>query len=181
MQLQKLIENSERQLKVVKELLETGKRDADTLDQASKILEKMSAGLGQSISQFQGTPIYEQALLKLQQENKQKLTPAAAGARFDEFQKQARDANLSDLKQQQEISKALQTAGPAFVPKLQAQVQLGSWRSNVRLSAQVTELLASIQELRNETRSSFSTGVLSELVKGSEAQNAKLREGRNAR
>lgn len=182
-QLQKLILNSEQQLKTLREILEVNHRDADAIVRTARLLENLSAGLDRSIEAFKGTDAYAQALLRMQTESAQKLgfqQPTADEKRLRDFQQQTISANRDDLEDQRRLAERLSAAEPGFVPKLQAQAALGDWRSNTRLSIQMAELLASIQILREDLKARSPGGAaLAALVEGAEVQNRKQREGVN--
>lgn len=198
LQLQQLIEKSEQQIKELKDILSYKKQDAASLENASKILEKMSAGIDKSIEKYKGTEIFDKALLDLQSKDDFKKTYAeskeirdlvhdptmrASQKNFDDsvkFQKESVRANQSDIVDQKQLQQDLKSAQPGFVPKLQAQAELGNWRASTRMSAQMTELLASIHTMREELRAlrlkEEKSDVLNMLITGSEIQNQKLRE-----
>jgi hypothetical protein len=98
-----------------------------------------------------------------------------------QFQKNSVTANQTDLKYQQQLQKDLQTAEPGFVPKLQAQAQLGNWRSSTRVSTQMTALLTELHAIRQELRTmrlnEQGSNALSVFLSGSEIQNQKLKKG----
>lgn len=188
-QLQQLINNSDQQLKAVKELIRYSQQDATSLERASRVLDKLSAGLDKSIEKYQGTKVYEQALLELQSTDRSdEYGPASrrpisgdlankSAEKFARFQKESLNANLSELKNQEGLAQALRTADQGFIPKLTTQAMLGNWQSNTRVSAQMTELLWNIHALREDmrTRDQGSNG-LAELLTGSEILNQKQRE-----
>lgn len=197
-QLQKLIDKSETQIKALKEILNYKKEDAAALDKANKILEKMSSGIDKSLKKYQGTEIYEKALLDSQSKQDFKKTYSDAKEvrsemptqllqksqqHFDEltqFQKDSVRANQTDLARQKQLEQDLEKAEPGFVPKLSTEVELGSWKANTRMSSQITELLSAVQAMREELRllrlKNENTDTLGLLVKGSEIQNNKLKE-----
>lgn len=198
-QLQKLVVNSEQQVKSLKQLLKQKKYDAATLDKATRILERMSLGIDKSIEAYKGTAVYESAILKLQAQNdyaktykdfqnvgsgKTNVSSSASGQAINDlvqFQKDSVRANLSDLHRQEKLHSALQSAEPGFVPKIEAQAQIGQWQASTRLSAQMTELLTAVLAMREEIRlwrsSQMGAQGLETLVKGSELQNQIQREG----
>lgn len=201
-QLQQLINKSEQQLQSLKAILNYEKQDAASLEKASKILEKLSNGIDKSIEKYHGTEIYEKALLQLQSKDDFKKTysdskqvkdqvlnsknaavQSSVNGDFEDlvqFQKDSVRANQSDLSNQRQLQEALQSAQSGFVPKIQAQAQLGNWQASTRLSAQLTELLAAIHAMREELRvmrlNEDHTNPLGVLIKGAEVQNEKLRE-----
>jgi hypothetical protein len=165
-QMQRLIETSQAQLKTAQDLLVQARQDSSSLDRAAGVLDQLAKGIDQQIQPLQGTSAYNQAILKLQAE-KSGATQVGAAAQpreteeqaqsrqnLNQLQQQSQRANLDDLTRHEQISQALIKAQPGFVPKLQAQAELGQWQTNVRISAQLTELLASIQGLRQELRGS---------------------------
>ena len=169
LQLQALIKTSQEQLKLIKQLVEQGQRDGDTLNRAMLALNKISQGVDRSIEKYQGTQAYEQALLMVQSQTQP--------AQFDRFQKASGNASHEDLDLQEKLNKALLTAEPGFVPKIQAQAQIGAWRSNTRVSTQLAELITEVHALRNDLqgkgRGPFD---FSALIEGSDYQNQKQRE-----
>lgn len=184
-QLQQLVNTSKQQLKSAKELLEYGKRDSDYLERSSRVLDKLSAGVERSIEKYQGTAIYEKALLKLQSDDlghqkQAKPTLENSQQRFETFQAESVKANLSDLTDQQKLSEALRASEPGFVPKIQTQTQLGNWQANTRVSSQLTELLSAVRGLREDLNAKENnTSGLAELLEGAEIQNQKQREVKN--
>jgi hypothetical protein len=171
LQLQALLKASQEQLALIKQLLEQGQRDGDTLNRAMLALNKLSQGVDRSIEQYQGTEAYQQALLMVQSQSRPE--------HFDRFQNAAESAARADLDAQEKLNKALLTAEPGFVPKIQAQAQIGSWRSNTRLSAQLAELAAEMHELKAEMQGRGKNAFdFSALIKGSEYQSQKQREVR---
>lgn len=187
LQLQQLVNTSKQQLKSVKELLDYGKQDTEYLEKSSRVLDKMSSGVDRSIEKYQGTAVYEKALLKLQSEdldNQRTVKPALdlekSKQHFSSFQSESIKANLSDLSDQQKLSEVLRTAEQGFIPKIQTQTQLGNWQASTRVSSQLTELLSAIQGLREDLRGkNQNPGGLAELVEGAELQNQKQREVTN--
>lgn len=201
-QLQQLIEKSAEQIKALKEILSYKKQDEASLNKANEILEKLTMGIDESIEKYQGSEAYEKALLDVQAKDdfkntyseskklrdqspkKDVATEMENKKAFDEniqFQKDSVRANQTDLKYQQQMQQDLQTAGPGFVPKLQAQAQLGNWKSGTRVSTQMTALLAEIAAIREELRimrlNQQGSDALSVFISGSEIQNQKLKEG----
>lgn len=180
MQLQQLIHQSEEQLKALKEILSNSKQDTKSLEKASQILDQLSQGIDRSIEQFQGTPAYEKALLQIQSDRlaeEKKKNDLSKNKDFQKYQNDSWQANQSDLDQQQKIETALRSAEPAFVPKLQTQAQIGSWRTATRVSSQLSEILSNVQGLREDLKNKDQTAAgLAFLLKGSEAQNQKQRE-----
>jgi hypothetical protein len=171
LQLQALIKTSQEQLALIKQLLEQGQRDGDTLNRAMLALNKLSQGVDQSLEKYQGSAAYQQALLMVQSQAKPE--------QFGRFQQAAENAARADLEAQENLNKALLTAGPGFVPKIQAQAQIGSWRSNTRVSAQLAELVTEVHELKNEMQGRGKSAFdFSALIKGSEYQSQKQREVR---
>jgi hypothetical protein len=168
-QLERLVINSEQQLKEIRELLANNKEDRKAEEKAVQILEQMSAGIDRSLADLQGTPTYEQAMLRLQKE--QLARPDAKNG----FAQQALQANSADLDQQRKLAEVLKTAPPAFVPKLQTQIGLESWRAQTRLSTQLSDLSLQIQDLRQDMRARGG-GFLEQLVRGADQQNEKQRE-----
>ncbi len=173
-QLQKLINVSEQQLKSAKELLDANKRDAESLDKAARVLEQLSSGINRSIQEYQGTEVYNQALLKLQTDSLGKQIPEKG--RLERFQKESVAANLADLEAQQKLAEGLRSAEHGFVPKLQTQAQIGNWRASTRVSAQLTELLTAVQGLKEGGSAKEPTSGLATLLQGSEILNQKQRE-----
>jgi hypothetical protein len=182
-QLEQLIRQSQDQLQAVQEILKYSKHDTESLERAAKILDRLSQGIDQSIEKYQGTPIYEKALLQMQAEAaKQKEAPTPespekTNERFARFQSESLKANLADLDNQRKLGEALKTAGPGFVPKIQSEAQLGSWRAGTRVSAQLAELLTATHDLHEDLRAKNQRpSVLTEFLKSVEAQNQKQRE-----
>ncbi len=202
-QLQQLIQKSEEQVQLLREVLKTSRQDSDSLHRAQQILESLSEGLDQSIQEYQGSPLYHKALLEMQKEEGFVRTfedgrrvrqwtaergsvgigEELAEAEFDnfvQFQKQSVLANEEDLRTQMRLQELLAVAPPAVVPKIQTQAQIGSWQSNTRVSAQLTELLGAIQAVREELRAqrlkAGSSDGLNTLIMGSEMQNQMHRE-----
>ncbi len=200
-QLQELIEKSETQIESLKEILKQSKHDTASLEKINGILNKLSAGIDTSLEKYRGTDAYQKAMLELQSNNDfQKVYsdpkdlressghPALeeSSEQFDKimsFQKESVRANQGDLENQTQLETALQKAEAGFVPKLHAQAQLGEWKTNTRLSAQMTELLGAIHAIREELRlarlKSERPELLESLLKGSEIQNQKLQEAKN--
>jgi hypothetical protein len=169
LQLQALIKTSQEQLALIKQLLEQGQRDGDTLNRAMLALNKLAQGVDRSIEKYQGTEAYQQALLMVQSQGQPE--------HFDRFQRATESAARADLDAQEKLNKALLTAEPGFVPKIQAQAQIGAWRSNTRLSAQLAQLIAEVRELRAEMQGRGKSAFdFSALIKGSEYQSQKQRE-----
>lgn len=166
-QLQALVKNSKEQLVLIKQLVEQGQRDEDSLRRAVIALDKLSQGLDRSLEKYQGTKVYEHAQAMLQSQAR----PNHDGA----FRSAAMAANQEELAQQLELSQALKNAEAGFVPKIHAQAQIGAWRANTRISMQLDELNAQMIELRQGAgkRGPFD---LSVLIRGSEQQNEKQRE-----
>lgn len=185
-QLQQLVNHSAAQLKATREMLEFSKQDSASMADASRMLQSLALGIGRSIQPYQGTKTYEQALLKLQAEDAgsgsepEKNSPEAKkrrAERISNFQAQNLSANRADLENQNKLETALRTAEPGFVPKIQAQAQLGAWQTNTRLSAQLAELLAAIHGLRADLNGKESRmGSFEAILKGSELQNQKQRD-----
>ena len=204
LQLQQIINKSEEQIQLLKEVLKQARQDTHSLDRAARILEDLSEGIDRSIEGYEGTRVYSQALIRLQAEGDSERTFSDSQAlrkramdlnspqvaeelgdkpfsNFVEFQRQAVRANQLDLKAQEELEALLHGAPPGFVPKIQTQAQLGSWQASTRLSAQVTELLGAVHAMREELRlqrlqREQDRGGLEALVIGSELQNLKHRE-----
>lgn len=161
-QMQRLIETSQQQLKAAQELLGQARRDSSSLEKAAGVLDQMSKGLDQQIKPLQGTAVYSQAILKLQDEQNgaakfgamarpgESEEQALSRQNFFQVQQQSHKADLDDLSTQDKLSQALVNAQPGFVPKIQTQAQLGQWQTQVRISAQLTELLAAIHGLRQD-------------------------------
>ncbi len=202
-QLQKLIVKSEEQIGILKEILHQSKRDAASLEKASKVLEDLSSGIEKSIEKYQGTQAHQQALLALQSKNDYEKTYSDAKTvrertvqtgTFDQelrrnefedliqFQKESVRANQSDMTNQRRLEEALRAAQPGFIPKIEAQAQLGSWQANTRISAQMTELLTSMHAMREELRAlrakESGPDPLKLLMTGAEIQNRKQRNRR---
>lgn len=191
MQLRILINKSEEQIRSLNEIVKYGQRDSQALERASKVLSEIHAGMDKSIEKYQGTKIYQKALIKLQsqddfkrtysdaaEQRKRRSQPADAGQ--IEFQKQSVLANQEDLAKLEELERTLKSAEQGLVPKIQAQAQIGAWQANARVSAQMTELLSSIQAMREEMRGRQEAGAdpLSLLLKGTEALSDKQSEMR---
>lgn len=178
-QLRQLVEKSQQQLESIRELLKVSQQDAKTQEAAKKSLEKLSAGIDQSIGAFQGTKAYDQALLQLQAEDLKEQTkrggakPGPEKERYLKFQTQTLQANADSLEQVKKLEDSLKTAGQGFIPKLQSQAQLGNWQTSARISAQLGELLSAIHGLRQDIKG---TNILDTLVEGADAQNQKQRE-----
>jgi hypothetical protein len=186
LQLQRLIEQSEQQLRAVSELIHYSKEDAAALDKASKILEKLSSGINESIEKYQGTDVYGKALLQMQSEALKEDAAKSASSRaprdpdperLKKFQNKSLEANLLDLNEQKKLEGALRTAPQGFIPKLQTQAQIGTWQANTRVSIQLSELLGTIDELRTELKKrDQTTDSLTTIVQGSDLQNQRQRE-----
>lgn len=204
-QLQQLVNKSEEQVQQLKAILEYQQQDGANLARASQILEKLTDGLDRSIRQYEGTKAYADALVELQKDNDYALTysdssrvrsqlpgrqgPKSLAAKnlserdyesIVKFQKESVKANESDLDQQQKLEQALSVGQAGFVPKIEAQAQLGSWQTNTRVSAQLTELLSTMQAMREELRAlrdkDQASDAMTELIKGSEIQNERQRK-----
>jgi len=180
LQLQQLIEQSQRQIEEAKKLVESSKADVKAGERAAQVLDQLASGLDRSIEQFKGTRAYEQALLQVQAD---RAKPAEKNPRekekkdsedYDRFQRETLNANKNDLADQEKLEQALQTAEPGFVPKLQTRAQLGSWQANTRTSAQMSELLAAVRDLKEEVRSQKSEGPAT-LMRGAEALNRQVK------
>lgn len=203
-QLQRLINKSEEQIKSLKQVLKYSKQDAASLEKAARILEEMSSGIDKSIEKYQGTKTYEKALIELQSKDDFKSTYAdsermrnqyakqevggqdaldTAFVDLVKFQKESVKANASDLSDQEKLQQALLSGQQGFIPKIQAQAQLGSWQANTRVSSQLTELLAAVHAVREELRAlrlnEGNSSAVGTLVNGAEIQNQKQREGSN--
>lgn len=191
MQLRILINKSEEQIRALNEMVKYGQRDSDSLEKASKILNELHAGMDRSIEKYQGTKTYQKALMKLQSQDDFKRTYSDAAEQRQrrsqpadlnqiEFQKQSVLANQEDLAKLEDLERTLKSAEQGLVPKIQAQAQIGSWQANARVSAQMTELLSSIQAMREEMRGrqESSADPLSLLLKGTEALSNKQSEMR---
>lgn len=205
LQLQQLVNQSEEQLKALKDILSSSKADNDSLRKASGILERMSNGIEKSIEAYQGTPAYEQALVEIQKKNDfsrsygdtgrvREITPVdhsikglqdeldGAFEDLKKFQKDSVNANVRDIDHLNQLQKALNEAGPGFVPKIEAQAQIGNWQASTRVSAQMTELIATIHAMREELRAmrmAKSSGGLGSLIQGAEQQSQLLEEGKS--
>ena len=194
-QMQRLIQTSQEQLKVAQDLLGQAKHDAASLERAAGVLDQLSRGLNQEIQPLQGTSVYDQAILKLQEEQagalKAGATPAAqeteeqarARQNFYQFQLNSHKAELEDLINHDKLSQALGQAQPGFVPKLQAQTELGQWQTEVRISAQLTELLTAIHNLRKDvggTRLDDRPQGFGLFLSGAADHSKKLHEGVNS-
>lgn len=171
-QLQQLINNSEKQIEALNKLLKNEKINIDSLSKSSEALQQLSEGINQSVKQYQGTQVYEEALIQLQKMNdfektyidskkvrsylpKNYIQSKNNQKQFNDlmvFQKNSVKANQSDLKYQKKLMHSLKSAKPGFISKIQAQAQLGQWQANTRLSAQLTELLSQISAMREELR-----------------------------
>ena len=184
-QLQQLVNTSKQQLKTAREQLQYGKRDADYLEKSSRNLEQLSAGIDRSIEKYQGTAVFEKALLKLQSEgldhqgsDKTSSENEKSKQHFESFQSESVKANLSDLTDQQKLAEALRSAEQGFIPKIQTQTQLGNWQASTRVSSQLTELLTAIHSLSADVRANnLNSGGLAELMQGAEIQNQKQQRG----
>lgn len=203
LQLQQLIEKSEEQIESLREMLKYEKRDSESIKNVSVMLQRLSSGIDESIEKFQGTEAFSKALIDLQSKSDFKKTysdsmeirernrPAiekngqgtSVKNDFDDvisFQKRSVQANNSDLSRQSVLQKALQTAQPGLVPKIQVEAQLGSWQASTRVSAQLTELLSAIHAMREELRSmrmkDENSNILQLLVNGSKMQSEKLQQ-----
>jgi len=200
-QLQQLVNKSEQQLKALREILKTSKSDADSLKKASAILDRMSKGIEKSIDAYQGTAAYDQALLEIQKKNEfarsfkdteavRKRIPKdrsesgsqdeldAAFEELKRFQRESVNANDRDIEHQAKLQKALSEADPGFVPKIEAQAQIGNWQASTRLSAQMTELISTIHAMREELRAlrmaRTSDHGIGSLIRGAEMQTELL-------
>lgn len=163
-QMERLIRSSEKQLEAARELIQHAQQDTANQQRALSLLEQMSKGIEQQIKPLQGSPMYDQALLKLQEDPAGSLHAASAPPsgeseeqarkreNFTQFQAQSHRADLEDLANRDKLAEALIKAQPGFVPKLQTQAELGQWETNVRISAKLTELLGAIQGLRHDLR-----------------------------
>lgn len=162
LQLQALVKNSKEQLALIKQLVDQGHRDEDSLRRAALALDKLSLGLDRSIDKYQGTKVYQEAMAMAQAQLKPNHDTT--------FQAAVQATNREELAEQYALTQALQTAEPGFVPKLQALAQIGIWRSNTRVSMQLHEIS---DRLRLERRGPFD---LTTLIRGSDEQNMKQRE-----
>jgi hypothetical protein len=195
LQLQQLISNSEKQIEELKTILSYTKQDSSALEKAGKLLESLTAGINQTLAQYQSTEAYQKALVELQSKdsfgstysNAKKLNDSLPEEIQDkgefknliEFQKQTVQANQVDVSNQAALQEALKTAQPGFIPKLQTQTQIGNWQTGTRLSTQMTELLSTVEAMRQELRlirlKEQQNGI-SALLKGSSLQNERQRE-----
>jgi hypothetical protein len=195
--LQQLVVRARQQVESLREIVKYGKKDSDSMDRVRASLGQLTAGLNQTVEKFKGSKAYNQALLELQKkqeyqntfkdsENVRTQIPAESQkppeniADGIQFQKQSVQGNEADFQQQNKIQAALSTAQPGFIPKLQTQVQLGQWQTDIRLSTQITELLAVIHAMREElhllrAKQDDQNG-LSRLLSGAEMQNEKLKK-----
>lgn len=195
-QLEKLIQQSEQQIQATKELIKYKKQDSQSLENLISLLNGLSKGLDQSIEKYKGTEIYQKALIESQvkddyqrtykdsqvlvQQHPSKITDKSDKEFIDiigikEFQKKSVKANRADLVQQQNIQKIINNSSPVFLQKVGVQTLLAQWRTQTRLSMQMTELLAVIHAMREEMRSERwrqqpHTG-LNTLIEGSQLQN----------
>ena len=163
-QMQRLIRTAEHQLEVAREMLKQNQQDSANQERVLAILEQLSKGIEMQIQPLQGSTVYDQALLKLQEDAdgalKQSAIPRAgetdeqakARENFVQFQMQSHKADFEDIVNRNRLAEALAKAPPGFVPKLQTQAELGQWQTNVRISAKLTELLSAIQGLRRDLR-----------------------------
>lgn len=201
-QMQQLIDNSTKQIESLKQILKQSKTNSSDLNKASKALNNLSLDIDKSIVQYQGTDVYEKALLKIQNKDdykntfsdssqvKQKLpihgndeVTLSIEENFKDrvnFQRKTVKANENDLINQNRLRQVLTESGPGFVPKIHAEAVIGSWQSNTRLSMQMSELLSDLRAIREEIRLSRmqkeNENPLSFLIKGAEMQNAKMRD-----
>lgn len=202
-QLQRLIIQSEQQLKTLNEMLEQNRYDAASLQGMSDALNRLSAGINESIAPLRGERAYEMALLQIQSQDNFSQTYADAKAvrelpvvgraraenRDDEgafrskmaFQRESVQANRADNEIQARLAQALIDSPPGVIQKIQAEIALGNWQTTTRLSAQLTEMIAAINTIREETRltrvhQTDSVG-LGTLIDGSEIQNRKQWSG----
>lgn len=198
-QLQELIEKSERQIESLNEILKYSKNDSASLEKAVLLLEKMNAGLDQTISSFEGTETYDRALVEIQSKEKffdnysdreklvEEISAQIGKKGMDElsadridFQKKTVQANRADHQRQKILKEELKTAEPGLVDKIIAQAELEQWQTNTRMSSQLAELLASIGVIREELQlwrlKQESSGASNKLLLGAEAQNRKLKE-----
>ncbi|MCB9024814.1 MAG: hypothetical protein H6625_00725 [Bdellovibrionaceae bacterium] len=200
LQLRQLINNSEQQIKALREILKYSKQDTASLNSASHILKNLSEGIDKTIEKYQGTDTYEKALLELQLKDdfknnysdaqelrknlpRNKNETASDKSKNDifvdaiKFQKKSVQANESDFKQRKALQKELIVAPPGLIPKLEAQVLIGNWQTNTRVSIQMTELLATIHAMREELRilrkNENQQSNLNTLVMGAEILNQK--------
>ena len=199
-QLQSLINKSEQQIQTLKIILDQTKKDTKTLERVAATLDQINYDLDQSLEQYRGTDVYNKALIQSQKMNDfksvyeegQKLREMQSLMSHNieennvknykniiQFQKDTVKANQEDLKDQKELEDALLTAKMGFIPKIQAQAQLQNWKTNTRLSVQITELLATLHSIREELRAmrlkDSDKDLIGILIKGSEQQNQKLR------
>ncbi|MBX3023010.1 MAG: hypothetical protein KF799_15145 [Bdellovibrionales bacterium] len=179
-QLQQLIDKSEQQVRSARELIKYSQRDSQALEKAARLLQEMSNGIDKSIEGYKGTRVYEQALLQMQAQDQSAPSEkdrAKIIERVSRFRAQSLKANQSDLQAQEKLEQALQTAAPGFIPKLQAQAQLGHWQTTTRLSVQLAEFISTMQNTCDpQGGKDGSMKGLAALLAGSEVQNRKQRE-----
>src|SRR6185312_8163687 len=115
------------------------KHDSSSLEKASRILEELSSGIDKSIEKYQGTQVYEKALLDLQSKDDFKGTYSDSESVRDQtpkqettlqkssdkvfndivtFQKESVKANQEDLDNQKKLQEALRSNQPGFIPKI---------------------------------------------------------------
>lgn len=184
LQLQKLVLTSEQQLAELKAIAAHSNHDAQTLERVRDLLERLSAGLEQTLEQYRGTSAYQEALAQAQQMRQQAAPKPKAGdtaaLQRRSFLEQSLQANQAETALQNKIEAGLAQAPPGFVTKLHAQAQVGAWRTGTRLSLQLSELSEQIEALRESLEHGRPRdGGLSELLRGSDELNRRQREGLN--
>lgn len=180
-QLERLITNSEQEVKSLRELIKKGEADTQILERAATVLEKISTGIDKSIEPYQGTELFTQALIQSQSsddfsrtfsdvktlnklsaelESQAKIkNPKEKGNDLEsvigdiaKFQKESVKANSEDLENQSKLRNTINTAPPGFIEKVRAEIEINNWQTNTRLSAQMTEMLSVMHAIREELR-----------------------------
>lgn len=182
-QLQQLIQKSEQQIELLKEVLKTSQQDAQIMTRVSQALDELTRGIDSSIQKFQGTPEFLEAMNSLQAERYRVSTRQMKDHRGEgveaRFTDQSLRANVEDLKIQMKLQETLSAAPPGFVSKIHAEGQLGAWQTATRISAQLAELIEISRAIRDELeaqkRHANAISLFNHLVKSADVQNEQLR------
>jgi hypothetical protein len=169
-----LIQQSQQQIQQLNKILQTNELTSAQIERALALSERLNAGIDAVLKPLESSKEYQQALLRVQQQNEfertrpvpssdhdaladyEKYFPDEAknhendSKAFKEFQANSVRANAADLQDLATLDKTLKEAAPGELPKIQAQVTSKTWEANLRLSAQLTAMLKEIRSLQEE-------------------------------
>lgn len=164
-----LIEQSQSQIEELRHLLKSTNVTRDELERASDLLEKMTQGIDAEISPLEAARpglagVVEQQSSKSNRQlqpfdrsdwktyrryfPKKAETEAEDLKEFLRFQQQITEANTGDFGDLMRLQSNLLTAEGGELSRMSVQVQSKVWESNLRLSAQLTEVLEEMRFLR---------------------------------